>query len=439
MDNRKVSLVSLGCPKNLVDSEDLVSGLLSNGFELTLDPVDADLAIINTCGFLSAARTESLDTIREVARLKQKRLQGLIVSGCMVGNYRDQLLDAVPEIDELLDFSDYHRLPEIAEKLLGPASGSSPSIITTPGQQVQARLTPAHYAYLKISEGCNHTCSFCVIPSIRGPMRSVPKAELVSRASRLADLGAREINVIAQDSTMYGADLYGSWQLAPLLRDLSEVEKIRWIRLFYAYPGEVSNEIMEVLAEDNSILPYLDVPIQHSSDRMLRSMGRKTSASCVEDMVLSLREQVPGIAVRTTIIVGFPGETDQDFQHLMDFLARHRFDRLGAFTYSPEKGSVAHNLPNAVPDAIKQERYDLLMSQQASISLEANQGKIGQTIEVLVDDPGADRKNAVARSIADGPEVDGSVHIAAEGLKAGDIVRVRVTAADVYDLHAELT
>ena len=437
---RKVSLVSLGCPKNLVDSEGMVSSLLSRGYEFTPDPVDADLAIINTCGFLSAARKESIETIREIGRLKDKSLQGLLVTGCMVGNYRSELLREVPEVDDLLDFSDYGRLPEIVDRLLGTQEAPA-TIITDPGRHVQARLTPAHYAYLKISEGCNHTCSFCVIPSIRGPMRSVPRAELISRATRLVNLGAREINVIAQDSTMYGSDIYGAWELPSLLQGLANIEKLAWIRLFYAYPGEVTDEVMAVLAGENAVLPYLDVPVQHSSEQMLEAMGRRTSAACVEKMLVSLREKVPGIAIRTTLIVGFPGETDKDFEHLLDFVKRHRFERLGAFTYSPEAGSAAHDLPNAVPQSVADERYRQLMITQAEISLAANKGKIGQTIEVLVDDPRPiEKSGVVARSAFDGPEVDGRVYIDGVGvdLKAGDMVDVRITRADAYDLHAEL-
>lgn len=437
MEKRKVSLVSLGCPKNLVDSEEMVSSLLSCGYEFIPDPADADLAIVNTCGFLSAARNESVDTIREIAKLKGKNLQGLLVTGCMVGNYRSELLQAVPEVDDLLNFSDYQRLPEIVERILGTIE--TPSIMTSPGRHVQARLTPAHYAYLKISEGCNHTCSFCVIPDIRGPMRSVPRAELLSRASRLADLGAREINVIAQDSTMYGSDLYGSWELPSLLEGLSTIEKVAWVRLFYAYPGEVTDEVMAVLAADNSILPYLDVPVQHSSDRMLSAMARRTSASCVEEMLLTLREKVPGIAIRTTLIVGFPGETDEDFEHLLDFVKRHRFDRLGAFTYSPEEGSAAYDLPNRIPQEVVEDRYKQLMMAQSKISLATNKRKIGQTIEVLVDDPRPNDANLVAaRSKADGPEVDGRVYVDGSDLKAGDIVDVEITRAEAYDLYAKL-
>ena len=426
-------MISLGCPKNLVDSEGMVSDLLTNDFDMVVDPAEADVVIVNTCGFLGSARDESLATIRKMAMLKEKGLTGLFVTGCMVGNYKDIILDAVPAVDRLIDFADYGRLTELVDELVPPRE--TPAFVQ-PGRRVQARLTPAHYAYLKISEGCNHTCSFCVIPKIRGRMRSFSLEDLVARARRLVEIGARELNVIAQDSTMYGIDLYGRMRIVDLLKRLDELDDVRWIRLLYAYPTEVKDDLIELLAGGTRVLPYLDVPIQHSSDRMLTLMERKSRETDVEDMMTRLRAASPDLVIRTTVIVGFPGETDADFDHLMAFVERHRIDRLGAFTYSPEGGSAAVALPDPVAEELKVERYDRLMRLQQRIARENNQRFVGRTIPVLIEDPGEDV--ATGRSTADAPEIDGRVYVHGAPAAPGEFVDARVTSAEAYDLHAEL-
>lgn len=436
-DDRTVSLVSLGCPKNLVDSEGIVSDLLSQDIHVVVDPADAQVVLVNTCGFLGSARDESLKTIRKIVDMKEQGLRGVVVTGCMVGQYRKMLLDAVPEVDRLVDFGEYRQIPSIVDDLLPPRE-SSEGASFQPGRYVQARLTPAHYAYLKVSEGCNHTCSFCVIPSIRGRMKSVPFEELLERARRLSDLGARELDIIGQDTTMYGTDIYAQNRLPELLARLSDIDDVRWIRLLYAYPTEVTDDLIDVLADDNRVLPYIDVPLQHTNEKMLGLMNRRSSEKCVEDLMLRLRDQVPGITIRTTFIVGFPGETEDDFQHMLGFVKRHRIDRLGAFTWSPEEGSKALHLPDPVPEETKIRRLDELMTLQKGIARELNAARVGNTIEVLVDDPADGTGPAMARSAADAPEIDGCVRVHGRPLRAGEMVDVTIKSADDYDLEADL-
>lgn len=434
--SRKLSLISLGCPKNLVDSEEMVSGFLSHDMDVVVDPADADVVVVNTCGFLGSAREESVATIRKVAKLKQDGLKALFVTGCMVGHYADEIHEAVPEVDRLIDFKDYSRLNELVDEIL-PAPAATGGLLQ-PGRHVEARLTPAHFAYLKISEGCNHTCSFCVIPKIRGRMRSSPLEDLLGRAERLAELGAKEINVVAQDSTMYGIDLYGRMRIVELLQRLAALDSVHWVRLLYAYPTEVSDELIDVLANHGgALLPYIDVPLQHTSERMLRAMNRKSSEECVETMMVKLRQANDDLVIRTTFIVGFPGETEEDFRHMLDFVERHRIDRVGAFLYSHEEGSPAADLDDQIEPEVARERLDRLMTLQNRIAAERNERWVGREIDVLVDDPAEDGEGALGRSPADAPEVDGKVLIRGAHPRAGAVVRVRVTGAGAYDLEAE--
>ena len=432
--NRKVSLISLGCSKNLVDSEGIVSDLLTRGIDVVPEPNEADVVVVNTCGFLGAAREESVRTIREMIRLKNDGLAGVVVTGCMVGNYADQIGREAPGVDRLVDFADYRKLPDLVDDILPPEHADGLTFVR-PGRRVEARLTPAHFAYLKISEGCNHTCSFCVIPKIRGRMRSVPFRELLDRARRLVATGARELVVIAQDSTLYGSDLYGRVRLVELLKELSEIDDLHWIRLLYAYPTEVTDDLVEALAsKNNKVVPYLDVPIQHTSDRMLDLMKRRSSEAAVEDMMRRLRA-AGDIAIRTTLIVGFPGETEADIEHTLEFVDRHRIDRLGAFTYSKEEGSVAARLSDAVPEEVQQERLDRVMTLQHGIAETANRAKVGEIVDVMIDDPETNG-TAVGRTSSDAPDIDGTVVVRGAECPAGSVVRTRVTAASTYDLEA---
>ncbi|MEE2713637.1 MAG: 30S ribosomal protein S12 methylthiotransferase RimO [Planctomycetota bacterium] len=430
-----VSFISLGCPKNLVDSEGLVSTLLSRGFRVLDDPKDADLVVVNTCGFLAASRSESVDTIKEAVALKDGGVQGVLVAGCMVGNYKDQIEKEAPGVDRFVPFVDYSNIDGIAEELL--PKDPSPSF-TVERRRVDAALTPGHYAYLKISEGCNHTCAFCVIPDIRGPMRSLPEDDLVARARTLAERGVKELVVIAQDSTVYGTDLYGSNRTSRLLHRLDSIEGIEWIRLMYAYPTEVRDELIETLATSERVLPYLDVPMQHASDSVLKRMRRGYGRARLSRMVQDLRDRVPDIALRTTFIVGFPGETDADFEELLDFVREARVERLGAFRYSDEAGSRAADLDGQVPESVKDERYDRLMMEQQQIAFAHNEASIGTTESVLVDAAAVDGHPAVARRRRDAPEVDASVFIQNDALRPGDLIQVEITGASGYDLRATL-
>ncbi len=429
---RTVSLVSLGCPKNLVDSEGLVGTLLSNDFRVVHDPAESEVVIVNTCGFLDASRKESLDAIRQAVSLKAtKGVQGVLVAGCMVGNYKELLEKEAPGVDGLVGFGDYHRIDRIVEGLV--PSHAAPEF-GAERRRVDAALTPRHYAYLKISEGCDHTCAFCVIPSIRGPMRSVPIEDLVERARVLAARGVRELNVVAQDSTVYGADVYGELRLPALLKRLDAVEGLDWIRLLYAYPTEVTDELIAVLASGKRVLPWLDVPIQHASDAVLARMHRGHGRAVLERLVERLRRSHASFAIRTTVIVGFPGETEQDFSALLDFLRFARFERLGAFRYSQEPGSPAALLDGQVPDEVKDERWHRLMQLQQDLAFEAARTRIGTIMDVLVDAAKEGPRPARCRSWLDAPEIDAGVLVDDASLKAGERVQVRITEARGYDL-----
>jgi ribosomal protein S12 methylthiotransferase len=420
---RIVSLISLGCPKNLVDSEGLVSKLLSSNFRVVTEPKDAEIAIINTCGFLQASRKESVETIREVCALKKKHgLKAVLVAGCMVGNYKQELMKEVPEVDRLVEFGEYDRIGELVESLLPKAKGS-----TFLGERrlIEASLTPRHYAYLKISEGCNRICSFCVIPDIRGKMRSVPEDDLVRRAETMAARGVKEISLIAQDSTVYGTDLHGAPRLEQLLGRLDQVEGLEWIRLMYAYPTEVTPGLMDRLASGRRILPYLDVPVQHGSSAVLKRMKRGYDRKVLERMVAGLRKR--GIAIRTTVIVGFPGETEADFEELLDLVRETKFERLGAFRYSREDGSGAGDLDGQLPEEAKQE-----------IAFERAKAAIGTRERVLVDIAGPKGRAARGRTRRDAPEVDAQVSLRSCAAEPGDLVDVEIVGADGYDLIAEV-
>ncbi|MSR75765.1 MAG: 30S ribosomal protein S12 methylthiotransferase RimO [Planctomycetes bacterium] len=424
-----VAFISLGCPKNLVDSEQLVSTLVSRGFRVLTDPAQADVVVVNTCGFLEASRAESLGVIRDAVRLKQRSARSVLVAGCMVGNYRELLEREAPGVDRYVPFSDYGKIADVAADVCGDAP---PVGFTVERLRADVALTPAHYAYLKISEGCNHTCSFCVIPDIRGAMRSLPIEDLVQRARVLAARGVRELVLVAQDSTVYGTDIYGENRLVKLIERLRSVEGLAWIRLMYAYPTEVRPALAEVLAAGGSVLPYLDVPIQHSNDRVLKLMRRGYGRRDLETMVQLLRGR--GIALRTTVITGFPGESDADFEDLLQFLRDARFERLGAFPYSREHGSRADALEGHLPEAVKKERLERLMLLQQDIAFEEARRQVGRDLEVLLDTPSRDGAPAVGRTRSDAPEVDACVRIADTTLRAGEIVTVNILAADGYDL-----
>src|SRR4051812_30879708 len=438
------AFVSLGCPKNTVDSERMLGKLAQDGYALQPDADGADVVVVNTCGFIEPARQESLGVVREMLVLKrQGRVGSVVVAGCLAERKKDDLLAEVPEVDQIVgvfgreeitqvvDRSRYKRKSDEQRSLFRPAP------VRALEDTARLRITPRHYAYLKISEGCDRLCTFCAIPGMRGKHVSKPIEEVIREARELAADGVRELNVVAQDTTYYGLDLYGEVRLAELLRQLDAVEGIEWIRILYAYPEYFTDDLLATLGSAKKILPYLDMPLQHASDRMLRRMQRRVEKGATEALLSRLRSAIPGLAMRTTFIVGFPGETEEEFAELCDFVQKQRFERAGVFPYSREPGTPADRLPDHLPEEVKQQRRDTLMQLQQSIAFAHAEARVGQEIEVLVD--GADPEVPgfyLARSAADAPEIDCQVRLKGKGLKAGDLVRCRVTGADGYDLMA---
>ncbi|RME22764.1 MAG: 30S ribosomal protein S12 methylthiotransferase RimO [Deltaproteobacteria bacterium] len=436
----RVHLVSLGCPKNRVDSEVMVGQLLADGFEFVDDPADADVIVVNTCSFIGPATEESVDTVLEMAGYKDTgHCRKLVVTGCMVQRFGRALEDELPEVDHFLGTGEYHRIAAV----LKARDGAEPrSYVDTP-LYIHDELAPRisswrpHSAYLKISEGCDHRCAFCIIPKLRGRLRSRTIPSLVSEARSLAEQGVVELNLVSQDSTAYGRDLGDGSDLGGLLRALCRVEGIEWIRLHYAYPIGLPESLLRAMAEEEKVCAYLDIPLQHASGAMLKAMRRGVTRAGQERILDRVRRFVPDVTLRTTFIVGFPGETDADFAELMDFVEAQRFDRVGVFTYQPEEGTPAATLPGQVPDAVKRERQRLLMERQAAISAERLQRFVGQRMTVLVDGPSDVHPEVLAaRSRGQAPEVDGCVFLDGPpaSVAAGRFVEVDITQAADHDL-----
>jgi ribosomal protein S12 methylthiotransferase len=433
-------MVSLGCPKNLVDSEVMLGTLGGRGYEVTADPADADVIVVNTCTFIEPARKESIDTILEMAEFKKRgRCRRLVVAGCMVQRHHDELQTLIPEIDALVGLNDIERIAEACALEAGARFEASREVAEYLYSERSPRVlaTPQYSAYLKISEGCDHPCSFCAIPSFRGAQRSRTIASVVEEAARLAAGGVVELNLIAQDSTDYGADLKDGTTPAALLRALDQVDGLRWIRVLYAYPNRVTPDFIVALAAGRRIARYLDLPLQHADAGMLRVMRRGGTAETHLKLLESLRRAVPGIALRTTFIVGFPGETDAQFGTLCRFVEEARFDSVGVFTYSEEKGTSAAELADDVPEEIKQERRASLMLIQETLSAERNQSRVGTEVEVLVEGPHEESDLLLAgRTEGQAPQIDGQVVItdAPRVLYPGEFVRVRIDEAHAHDL-----
>jgi ribosomal protein S12 methylthiotransferase len=436
----KVGFVSLGCPKNLVDSEVMLGTLRGRGFDLTDDPAAADVIVVNTCAFIEPARKESIDTILEMAAFKATgRCRRLVVAGCMVQRHHDELRRAIPEVDVLVGLNDIERIAEACVLEAGARfeAGRGAAHYLYTDRSPRLLTTPAHSAYLKISEGCDHTCAFCAIPSFRGAQRSRPIGSIVDEARRLAAAGAVEINLIAQDTTDYGRDLGDGTDAAGLLRALDDVEGLRWARVLYAYPNRITDAFVAALAQGRRVARYLDLPLQHADTELLHAMRRGGSAATHLKLVERLRRDVPGIALRTTFIVGFPGETADRFRALREFVDAAAFDHVGVFTYSEEKGTPAAALPDDVPAALKEERRAEIMAAQESIAARRNRARIGRTIEVLVDGPHEDSDLVrVGRTEGQAPEIDGRVILTdlPGPIPAGRFVSVRIVEAHPFDL-----
>ncbi|MDR0907186.1 MAG: 30S ribosomal protein S12 methylthiotransferase RimO [Rikenellaceae bacterium] len=427
---KKVNIVTLGCSKNLVDSEHLAARFAEAGYGVVFDSGDtaAKTVVINTCGFIGDAKEESVNTILEFARAREAGdIERLFVIGCLSERYADELRVEIPEVDEYFGARNFEGVIERLEASLAPEFDT---------QRVLS--TPRHYAYLKISEGCDRRCGFCAIPLIRGDHRSVPMEQLVEEAERLAKQGVRELIVIAQDTTYYGLDLYGERRLGELLRRLCRIEGIEWVRLHYAYPASFPADVIEAMRDEPKICKYIDIPLQHISDSQLRSMKRGLGSAGTRELIARLRDEIPGVAIRTTMLVGYPNETEADFNELLDFVREARFERLGVFPYSEEEGTYsAEELTDDVPEEVKQERVERLMEVQAAVSAELNQRRVGGTERVIVD--GKEGDVWVCRSQWDSPEVDTEILVtSARELKVGEFVTVRITTASEYDLAGEI-
>jgi len=426
--SKKVHIISLGCVKNTVDSEIIAGGLESAGIEVIEDPNEADTILINTCGFIGDAKQESVEVILEAARLKEEgKLEELLVAGCLSARYKDELTQEMPEVNQFFVTEDFRRIfDHIASK---------PHLADDPDHR-RKLLTPGHYAYLKISEGCDNVCSFCAIPLMRGMQRSRPVEDIVKEAHSLVDRGVRELMVIAQDSTTYGWDLRPKRYLHELLLELDQIDDLDWIRLHYAHPSHFSRKLIPVFKNARRIVPYLDIPIQHASSKMLTAMQRGLDADGLRRLLLDLRREIPNLKLRTSIIVGFPGESRDDFDILMNFLEEIRFDRLGVFTYSEEEDTSAADLQDDVPADVKVERMDAVMDLQHSISFAKNQELIGSDLEVIIDgrDPDDDGQ-MLGRTVWDAPEIDQVVIVEGE-YEPGSIVKVHIDHAGPYELYA---
>lgn len=437
-----ILFVSLGCDKNLVDSEVMLGLLAKRGYGFTDDEAEADIIVINTCAFIQDAKEESVNTILEMAGYKKEgKCKALIVTGCLAQRYRQEIIDEIPEVDAVLGTTTYDSISEAIDQALGGAHMLKCEDINRLVLTDAKRLltTGGHYAHLKIAEGCDKHCTYCIIPKLRGSYRSVPMERLVAEARELAKQGVKELILVAQETTLYGMDLYGEKSLHRLLKELCTIKGIRWIRVQYCYPEEIYDELIQTIKEEPKVCHYLDLPIQHASDRILKRMGRRTSQQDIRNIVERLRKEIPDICLRTTLISGFPGETEEDHEELMAFVDELEFDRLGVFAYSPEEDTPAALMEDQIPEEVKEEHRDELMELQQEISFEKAEDMIGRELWCMVEGKVADEYAYVARTYKDAPGVDGYIFIQTpEELMSGDFVRVHVTGADEYDLIGEI-
>ena len=437
----KIFFVSLGCDKNLVDSEEMLALLEKRGYSFTDDETQADVIIINTCCFINDAKEESVQTILEMSEYKKENCKALIVTGCMAQRYKQEILDEVPEVDMVLGTTAYDKIVEaIDEALAGSRKVETESLNTLPKTGAGRVLTTGgHYAYLKIAEGCNKCCTYCIIPKVRGRYRSVPMEELIAQAKDLADKGVKELILVAQETTVYGVDLYGKKSLHLLVRELCKISGLRWIRLLYCYPEEIYDELIETMRDEEKVCHYLDLPIQHASDAVLKRMGRRTTQADLKEIIAKIRKEIPDIVLRTTLIAGFPGETQEQHEETMAFIDELEFDRLGVFTYSQEEDTPAAVMPDQIDEETKLTWREELMELQQEIAFDKAQDREGSIVTAMVEGKVADENAYVARTYGDAPNVDGLLFIqTAEELNSGDFARVRITGSAEYDLIGEL-
>ena len=437
-----ILFISLGCDKNLVDSEVMLGLLDKKGYQIVDAEEDADIIVVNTCCFIHDAKEESIQTILEMAEYKKEgKLKALIVTGCLAQRYQQEIMDEIPEVDAVLGTTSYDHIVEAVEEALAGNGHLVLEDINALPQVNEKRLvtTGGHYAYLKIAEGCDKHCTYCIIPKLRGNYRSVPMEKLIAEAKELAGQGVKELILVAQETTVYGKDIYGEKSLHKLLRELCKISGIQWIRILYCYPEEIYDELIQTIKEEKKICHYLDLPIQHASDDVLKRMGRRTSKAQLVDIIGKLRKEIPDIALRTTLITGFPGETEAQHEELKDFVDEMEFDRLGVFTYSPEEDTPAATLPDQIPEETKEDRQADLMELQQEIAFDLAEDMVGREVLVMIEGKVADENAYVGRTYKDAPNVDGLIFINTdEELMSGDFAKVRVTGALEYDLIGEL-
>lgn len=442
MKNKKILFISLGCDKNLVDSEVMLGILADRGFEMTDTEDDADIIIINTCCFINDAKEESINTILEMAEYKKiGPCKALIVTGCLAQRYKQEIVDEIPEVDAVIGTSKYDEIFDAVDQALKGSHfldvDDLDRLPSVPGKRILT--TGGHYAHLKIAEGCDKHCTYCIIPKIRGNYRSVPMEQLLAEAASLAEQGVKELILVAQETTLYGMDLYGKKSLHILLQELAKIKGIRWIRILYCYPEEIYPELIETIKNEKKVCHYLDMPIQHASDAILKRMGRRTTKAQLKETVSLLRKEIPDIVLRTTLIAGFPGETQEQHEELMEFVDEMEFERLGVFAYSPEENTPAASMPDQIPEEVKEERRDAILELQQEIAFDKAADMVGRTLYAMIEGKVADEPAYVARTYADSPDIDGYVFVnTGEMLMSGDFVKVKITGSAEYDLIGEL-
>ena len=437
-----ILFISLGCDKNLVDSEVMLGLLDKKGYQIVDSEEDADIIVVNTCCFIHDAKEESIQTILEMAEYKKEgKLKALIVTGCLAQRYQQEIIDEIPEVDAVLGTTSYDHIVEaVEEALAGNGHVVLEDVDALPDVKEKRLVTTGgHYAYMKIAEGCDKHCTYCIIPKLRGNYRSVPMEKLLAEAKDLADQGVKELILVAQETTVYGKDIYGEKSLHKLLRELCKIAGIQWIRILYCYPEEIYDELIQTIKEENKVCHYLDLPIQHASDAVLKRMGRRTSKAQLVEIIEKLRKEIPDISLRTTLITGFPGETQEQHEELKDFVDEMEFDRLGVFTYSPEEDTPAATMADQIPEEVKEDRQAELMELQQEIAFDLAEDMVGREVLVMIEGKVADENAYVGRTYKDAPNVDGLIFINTdEELMSGDFARVRVTGALEYDLIGEL-
>ncbi|MBM7685145.1 ribosomal protein S12 methylthiotransferase [Defluviitalea raffinosedens] len=434
----RIAFVSLGCDKNLVDSEVMLGLLQKSGFVLISDESQADVLVVNTCCFIQDAKEESIESILEMAQYKKTgNCKALIVTGCMAERYKDEILSEIPEVDGVVGTTGYESIVEVVEEILQGKKIQMFSDVNAKTSENYQRVlsTAGYFAYLKIAEGCDNRCTYCIIPQLRGKYRSRSMESLISEAKTLASQGVKELILVAQDTTRYGIDLYGEKKLPQLLKELCKIDDLKWIRLLYCYPEEITDELIDVIAEEEKVCSYLDMPIQHANTSILKRMGRRSTKEDLIHLINKLRKRIPDICLRTTLIVGFPGETDEEYEDLVQFVKDMKFDRLGVFTYSKEEGTPAAKMRGQIPKKIKEFRKDKIMKLQQAICEEKSAQCVGRTLEVIIDGKLPEENVYCGRTYRDAPEIDGMVFVSAdEDLLSGDFIKASITSSNEYDL-----